>query len=81
MGKITLERIYDFQVMYIRWFLVVSLTYFKKPVKETTFSSKIHKAFFATIRNDCVFSVRKISNTATESGFWHSAADSFFIYK
>ena len=52
-----LERIYDFQFMYIIWFLVVYLTYFKKPVKETTFSSKIHKAFFANIRNDCVFSV------------------------
>ena len=53
----TLERIYDFQFMYTVWFLVVYLTYFKKPVKETTFSSKIHKAFFADIRNDCVFSV------------------------
>ena len=53
----TLERIYDFQFMYIVWFLVVYLTYFKKPIKETTFSSKIHKAFFANIRNDCVFSV------------------------
>ena len=30
-----------------------------KPVKETTFSSKIHKAFFANIRNDCVFSIIK----------------------
>ena len=30
-----------------------------KPVKETTFSSKIHKAFPANIRNDCVFSVIK----------------------
>ena len=43
--------------MYIIWFLVVYLTYFMKPVKETIFSSKIHKAFFANIRNDCVFSV------------------------
>ena len=51
-----LERIYDFQFMYIIWVLVVYLTYFKKPVKETTFSSKI-QAFFANIRNDCVFSV------------------------
>ena len=41
----TLERICDFQFMYITWFLVVYLTYFMKPVKETTFSSKIHKAF------------------------------------
>ena len=55
----TLERICDFQFMYIIWFLVVYLTYFMKPVKETTFSSKIHKAFFAIIRNDCVFSVIK----------------------
>ena len=55
----TLERICDFQFMYIIWFLVVYLTYFMKPVKETTFSSKIHKAFFANIRNDCVFSVIK----------------------
>ena len=54
-----LERICDFQFMYIIWFLVVYLTYFMKPVKETTFSSKIHKAFFANIRNDCVFSVIK----------------------
>ena len=53
----TLERIYDSQFMYIIWFLVVYLTYFKKPVKETTFSSKIYEAFFANIRNDCVFSV------------------------
>ena len=30
-----------------------------KPVKETIFSSKIHKAFFANIRNECVFSVTK----------------------
>ena len=30
-----------------------------KPIKETTASSKIHKAFFANIRNDCVFSVIK----------------------
>ena len=52
-----------------------------KPVKETTFSSKIHKAFFVNIRNDCVFSVIKIHNTATQSGFGHSAADSSFIYK
>ena len=52
----TLERIYDFQFMYIIWFLVVYLTYFMKPVKETIFSSKIHKAFFANIPNDCVFS-------------------------
>ena len=51
------------------------------PVKETTFSSKIHEAFFANIRNDCVFSVIKIRNTATQSGFGHSAADSPFIYK
>ena len=55
--NIALERIYDFQFMYIICFLVVYLTYFKKPVKETTFSSKIHKAFFANICNDCVFSV------------------------
>ena len=80
-GK-TLERICDFQFMYIIWFLVVYLTYFMKPVKETTFSSKIHEAFFANIRNDCVFSVKKkISNTVTQSGFGHSAADSLFIYK
>ena len=44
--------------MYIIWFLVVYLTYFMKPVKETTFSSKIHKAFFANIRNDCVFTLK-----------------------
>ena len=56
---VTLERICDFQFMYIIWFLVVYLTYFMKPVKETTFSSKIRKAFFANIRNDCVFSVIK----------------------
>ena len=56
---LALERICDFQFMYIMWFLVVYLTYFMKPVKETTFSSKIHKAFFANIRNDCVFSVIK----------------------
>ena len=55
----TLERICDFQFMYIIWFLVVYLTYFIKPVKETTFSSKIHKAFFENIRNDCVFSIIK----------------------
>ena len=55
----TLERIYDFQFMYIIWFLVVYLTYFMKPVQETIFSSKIHKTFFANIRNDCVFSVIK----------------------
>ena len=55
----TLERVCDFQFMCILWFLVVYLTYFMKPVKETTFSSKIHKAFFANIRNDCVFSVIK----------------------
>ena len=55
----TLERICDFQFTYIIWFLVVYLTYFMKPVKETTFSSKIHKAFFANIRNDCVFSIIK----------------------
>ena len=58
-SEITLERICDFQFMYIIWFLVVYLTYFKKPVKETTFSSKIHKTFFANIRNDCIFSVIK----------------------
>ena len=52
-----------------------------KPVKETTFSSKIHKALFANIRNDYVFSVIKIRNTATQSEFGHSAADSLFIYK
>ena len=52
-----LERISDSQFMYKIRFLVVYLTYFKKPAKETTFSSKIHKAFFANIRNDCVFSV------------------------
>ena len=55
----TLERICDFQFMYIIWFLVVYLTYFMKPVKEATFSSKIHKAFFANIRNDYVFRVIK----------------------
>ena len=55
----SLERICGFQFMYIIWFLVVYFMYFKKPVKETTFSSKIHKAFFANIRNDCVFSVIK----------------------
>ena len=55
----TLERIYDFQFMYIILFLVAYLTYFMKPVKETTFSSKIHEVFFANIRNDCVFSVIK----------------------
>ena len=48
-----------------------------KPIKETTCSSKIRKAFFANILNDCIFSViKKISNTATQSGFGHSAADS-----
>ena len=52
-----------------------------KPVKGTTFSSKIHKAFLANIRNDCVFSVIKIHNTATQSGFGHLAADSPLIYK
>ena len=52
-----------------------------KPVKETTFSSKIHKAFFANVRNEYVFSVVKIRNTATQSGFGHSAADSPFMYK
>ena len=57
LDAVALERSYDYQFMYIVWFLVVYLTYFKKPVKETTFSSKIHKAFFANIRNDCVFSV------------------------
>ena len=57
--KQPLERIYDFQFMYIIWLLVVYLTYFMKPVKETVFSSKIHEAFFANIRNDCVFSVIK----------------------
>ena len=57
--RYALERICDFQFMYIIWFLVVYLTYFMKPVKETTFSSKIHKAFFTNIRNDCVFSVIK----------------------
>ena len=55
----SLERIYDLQFMYFIWFLVVYLMYFMKPVKETIFSSKIHKAFFANIRNDCVFSVIK----------------------
>ena len=55
----TLERIYDFQFMYIIWLLVVYLTYFMKPVKEKNFSSKIHKAFFANIRNDSLFSVIK----------------------
>ena len=40
--NLALERICDFQFMYIIWFLVVYLTYFMKPVKETTFSSKIH---------------------------------------
>ena len=45
--------------MYILWFLVVYLTYFMKPVKETTFSSKIPKVFFANICNDWVFSVIK----------------------
>ena len=55
----SLERIYDLQFMYIIWFLVVYLMYFMKPVKETIFSSKIHKAFFANIRNNCVFSVIK----------------------
>ena len=59
MNDVSLERICDFQFMYIIWFLVVYLTYFMKPVKETTFSSKIHKAFFVNIRNDCVFSVIK----------------------
>ena len=58
-ANLSLERIYDFQFMYVIWFLVVYLTYFIKPVKETTFSSKIHKVFFANIRNDCVFSVIK----------------------
>ena len=58
-NSLPLERIYDFQFMYIIWFLVVYLTYFKKLVKETTFSSKIHKAFFANMGNDCVFSVIK----------------------
>ena len=58
-STVLLERICDFQFMYIIRFLVVYLTYFMKPVKETTFSSKIHKAFFANIRNDCVFSVIK----------------------
>ena len=57
LGAVSLERIYDFQFMFIICLLVVYLTYFKKPVKETTFSSKIHKAFCANIRNDCVFSV------------------------
>ena len=52
-----------------------------KPIKETTLSSKIHKALFANIRNDYVFSVIKTCNTATQSGFGHSAADSPFIYK
>ena len=52
-----------------------------KPVKETTLSSKIHKAFFANICNDYVFSVIRMLNTATKSGFGHSAADSLFIYK
>ena len=59
LAKKTLERIYDFQFMSIIWLLVVYLTYFMKPVKETTFSSKIHKVFFANRRNDCVFSVIK----------------------
>ena len=67
--------------MYAIWFLVVYLTYFMKPVKEIIFSSKVHKTFFANIRNDCVFRVKKISNTVTQSGFGHSAADSLFIYK
>ena len=53
----TLERICDFQFMYMIWFLVVYLKYFMKPVKET--SSEIHKAFYVNIRNDCVFSVIK----------------------
>ena len=48
-NKMAVERICDFQFMYAIWFLVVYLTYFKKPVKETTFSSKIHKAFFLQI--------------------------------
>ena len=42
------------------------LNVFMKPVKETTFSSKIHKAFFANILNDCVFSVIKICNAAVK---------------
>ena len=44
-GTLSLERICDFQFMYIIWFFVVYLTYFMKPVKETTFSSNIHKRF------------------------------------
>ena len=56
---LSLERSYDFQFMYIIWFLVVYLTYFMKPVKETTFSSDINKMFLTNIRNDCVFCVIK----------------------
>ena len=53
-----------------------------KPVKETTFSSKIYKAFFLQIYVMTAYLVSyKISNTATQSGFGHSAADSLFIYK
>ena len=79
-GKIghTLERIYDFHFTYIIWFLVVYLTYFMKLVKEMTFSSKVHKVFFANIRNDCVFSIiKKMSNATTQSESGHSTANSF----
>ena len=78
---ISLERICDFQFMYIIWFLVVYLTYFMKPVKETTFSSKIHKAFFANIRNDCVFSVIKNKQHSYAIRVWALRADSLFIHK
>ena len=74
----TLERIYDFQFMYIIWFLVVYLTYFMKPVKETTFSSRIQKAFFANIRNDCVFSV--IKNKQYSNAIWVWALSSCFPF-
>ena len=74
----SLERICDFQFMYIIWFLVVYLTYFMKPVKETTFSSKIHKAFFANIRNDCVFSVIKNKQHSYAIRVW--ALSSWFPY-
>ena len=50
--------------------LVVYLTYFMKPVKETTFSSKIHKAFLANIHDDCVFSVIKNKQYSYAIGVW-----------
>ena len=67
-----------FSIYVYNMVLVVYLTYFMKPVKETTFSSKIHKAFLANIHDDCVFSVIKNKQYSYAIGVW--ALSSWFPF-